>query len=88
MFHELVLNILRLSFLTCICFDFSLVVQMGRDMGPDFYAHFQEVFEILVQLLSANAKDPDKLEKVFVTMAFLYKFLWRYLVQNIQTVYG
>ena len=88
MFHELVLNILRLSFLTCICFDFSLVVQMGRDMGPDFYAHFQEVFEILVQLLNTNAKDPDKLEKVFVTMAFLYKFLWRYLVQNIQAVYG
>ncbi|KAK7107774.1 small subunit processome component 20 homolog [Littorina saxatilis] len=66
----------------------DLVVQMGRDMGPDFYMHFKELFEILVKLLNVNAKDPDALEKVFVTMAFLYKFLWRYLVQNIETVYG
>ncbi|KAK7480715.1 hypothetical protein BaRGS_00028083 [Batillaria attramentaria] len=66
----------------------DLVVQMGRDMGPDFYAHFQEIFDILVQLLSANAKDPDSLEKVFCTMAYLYKFLWRYLLQDIHRVYG
>ena len=66
----------------------SLVVQMARDMGLDFCAHFQEVFEILVKLLNANAKDADTLEKVFVTMAYLYKFLWRYLVKNIYSVYG
>ncbi|XP_076467049.1 small subunit processome component 20 homolog [Babylonia areolata] len=66
----------------------DLVVQMGRDLGPDFYQHFKDVFEILVHVLGACSKDPDSIEKIFTTMAFLYKFLWRYLTKNIYTVYG
>jgi U3 small nucleolar RNA-associated protein 20 len=61
---------------------------MGRDIGPDFYQHFHNVFEILVTLLEKNSKDFTALERVFETMAFLYKFLWRYMVKDIQTVYG
>lgn len=61
---------------------------MARDLGPDFYPHFHEVFDILVQLLRSNSHDADILEKVFEAMAYLHKYLWRYLVKNIQEVYG
>ncbi|KAL8599182.1 hypothetical protein ACOMHN_007898 [Nucella lapillus] len=66
----------------------DLLVQMGRDLGPDFYQHFQEVFEVLILVLNASAKDPDAIEKIFTTMAYLYKFLRKYLIKNIYTVYG
>ncbi|XP_025097744.1 small subunit processome component 20 homolog [Pomacea canaliculata] len=66
----------------------DLLVQMARDLGPDFYPHFREVFDILVQLLRSNSHDADILEKVFEAMAYLHKYLWRYLVKNIQEVYG
>ncbi|XP_067674264.1 small subunit processome component 20 homolog [Haliotis asinina] len=66
----------------------DLVVQLARDLQADFYKHFHDMFYILVQLLNSITKDVDVLEKLFTCLAYLFKFLWRYLVKDIEKVYG
>ncbi|XP_071112967.1 small subunit processome component 20 homolog [Haliotis cracherodii] len=66
----------------------DLVVQLARDLQADFYKHFHDLFHILVQLLNSISKDVDVLEKLFTCLAYLFKFLWRYLAKDIKEVYG
>ena len=63
------------------------MVQIARDLGPDFYACFKDVFHILVGLLASNSDDADALEMVFEALAYLFKFQWRYLIQDIESVF-
>ncbi|XP_050392090.2 small subunit processome component 20 homolog [Patella vulgata] len=66
----------------------DLVVQLARDLQSDFYKHFKDFLFILTNLLKTYRQDPTILEKIFTTLAYLFKFLWRYLVKDIQEVYG
>ncbi|XP_041354948.1 small subunit processome component 20 homolog [Gigantopelta aegis] len=66
----------------------DLLVQLARDLQTDFYRHFEDFFVILVKLLNANSHDTDILEKMFSSLAYIFKFLWRYLVKDIQSVFG
>jgi len=66
----------------------SLLVQLARDLQTDFYKHFREFFDILVQLLNDHPQDTELLEKMFSALSYLLKFLWRYLVKDIKEVYG
>ncbi|XP_046556646.1 LOW QUALITY PROTEIN: small subunit processome component 20 homolog [Haliotis rubra] len=66
----------------------DLVVQLARDLQADFYKHFHDMFHILVRLLNSITKDVDVLEKLFTCLAYLFKFLWRYLAKDIKEVYG
>ncbi|XP_064596875.1 small subunit processome component 20 homolog [Liolophura sinensis] len=66
----------------------DLVVQLARDLQSDFYKHFKDFFSILVGLLNGHPQDSDLLEKIFTTLSYLFKFLWRYLLKDIKNVYG
>ncbi|XP_011858769.1 PREDICTED: small subunit processome component 20 homolog [Vollenhovia emeryi] len=62
----------------------SLVVAVARDLQKDFYDHFPEFLSEIICLL--QMKDAEQIEHTFTTLAYLFKFLWRYLTRNIRTV--
>nr|CAD7588810.1 unnamed protein product [Timema genevievae] len=63
----------------------ELVVAFARDLYHDFYPYYQRVLTLLISLLSA--KDADVLEWVFTALAYVFKFLWRCLVRNVNVVF-
>ncbi|KAL3883204.1 hypothetical protein ACJMK2_029494, partial [Sinanodonta woodiana] len=65
----------------------DLVVQLARDLQTDFYVHFYQFFDILVKLLNSHPQDTELLEKIFTCLSYLVKFLWRYMLRDIQDVY-
>lgn len=62
-----------------------LVVAMSKDLLSDFYPHFSQFFQRLVDLL--QTREPQIIEWTFTTLAHLYKNLWRHLVKDIEIVY-
>lgn len=60
------------------------MVAVSKDLQKDFYEHFPRFLTIIVKLL--QTKDTEQIEYTFTSLAYLFKFLWRYLVKNIQTV--
>ncbi|XP_071833012.1 small subunit processome component 20 homolog isoform X2 [Apostichopus japonicus] len=64
----------------------DLVVQIARDLQKDMYPHFREFFLIIVDLL--DTQDTELIEAAFQTLGYLLKFLWRYLVKDIEDVYS
>ncbi|XP_061420704.1 small subunit processome component 20 homolog [Lethenteron reissneri] len=64
----------------------DLVVQLARDLQTDFYPHFPEFFSIVTGLL--QTQDTDQLEWAFCCLAYLYKYLWKPLIRDIQNVYS
>ncbi|KAL5010982.1 hypothetical protein ScPMuIL_013287 [Solemya velum] len=65
----------------------DLVVQLARDLQKDFYCHFQDFFELQISLLSNYSQDAELLEKLFTCLSYLFKFLWRYLVKDVEGVF-
>lgn len=80
--HLLVPNSLALPALM------DLLVQLARDLQSDFYRHFHDFFDVLVQLLNRYTQNVEVLECTFTCLSYLFKFLWRYLVKDIEQVYG
>ncbi|GAB1607823.1 small subunit processome component 20 homolog [Argonauta hians] len=66
----------------------DLVVQLARDLQNDFYPHFQSVFDVLIVLLKANSRNVALLEMIFTCLSYLFKFLWRYMIKDISTVFS
>ncbi|XP_033340653.2 small subunit processome component 20 homolog [Megalopta genalis] len=62
----------------------ELVVAVSKDLQKDFYIYFPKFLSVITDLL--QTKDTEQLEYVFTALAYLFKFLWRYLVKNINTV--
>ncbi|KAL6428059.1 hypothetical protein ACFW04_008441 [Cataglyphis niger] len=62
----------------------ELVVAASRDLQKDFYEYFPEFLSEIIRLL--QTKDTEQIEYIFTTLAYLFKFLWRYLIRNIRTV--
>ena len=62
-----------------------MIVAVARDLQKDFYDHFPEFLSAIVDLL--YTKDADQLEYTFTTLAYLFKFLWRYLIRNVDKVF-
>ncbi|KAI4482212.1 hypothetical protein M0804_008763 [Polistes exclamans] len=62
----------------------ELVVALAKDLQKDFYEYFPEFLNIIVSLL--KTKNSEQIEYAFVALAYLFKFLWRYLVKNVKTV--
>ncbi|XP_067207673.1 small subunit processome component 20 homolog isoform X2 [Linepithema humile] len=60
------------------------MVAVARDLQKDFYEYFPEFLSEIINLL--QTKDIEQIEHTFMTLAYLFKFLWRYLVKNIRTV--
>jgi U3 small nucleolar RNA-associated protein 20 len=62
-----------------------LVVALARDLQQEFYPHYSELVHHLIALL--DTKDSDVLEWTFTCLAYLSKFLWRYLVKDVGIVF-
>ena len=73
--------------ISCLSLDFSLLVQLARDLQSDFYPRFEQFFHVIVGLLDTYDHDTEVLDKGFMTLSYLIKFLWRPLLKDIQTVY-
>ena len=65
----------------------DLVVQLSKDLQADFYPHFSNFFRIFLSLLKFYWRDTEILECTFTTMCYLFKFLWRFMVKDIDNVF-
>ncbi|XP_015925192.1 small subunit processome component 20 homolog [Parasteatoda tepidariorum] len=63
----------------------ELVVALARDLQHDFYPYFPKFFSSITFHLTTN--DTDLLEKLFTALAYLFKFLWKYMIKDIENVY-
>lgn len=64
---------------------YRLIVALAKDLRQEFYPHFLPIYEKLVPLISIT--DADLIEKTFQCLAYLFKFLWRYLARNLPIVF-
>lgn len=64
----------------------SLTVQLSRDLQNDFYEYFPTIFESIIKLL--DTQNTDILEWSFQTLSYLFKFLWRYMLKDLNNVYN
>lgn len=62
----------------------ELVTALAQDLRLDFYPYFDEMFELLVDLV--KMKDPEILERVFMCFVYLFKTLSRYIVKDIEPI--
>jgi U3 small nucleolar RNA-associated protein 20 len=58
---------------------------MSRDLQYDFYPYFPRIFEKIVSLL--ETQDTEILEWSFQCLSYLFKFLWRYMLKDLENVY-
>ncbi|KAK8782799.1 hypothetical protein V5799_015864 [Amblyomma americanum] len=63
----------------------DITVALARDLQYDFYPSFPEVFRLVCAHL--GTQDPDTLERIFVCLSYLFKFLWRYMVKDIDLIF-
>ncbi|XP_043287121.1 small subunit processome component 20 homolog [Venturia canescens] len=63
----------------------DLIVAVARDLQKEFYEHFPEFLAAIIDLL--NTKDAEQLELAFTALAYLFKFLWRYLIKNVDRTF-
>ncbi|NWH65197.1 UTP20 protein, partial [Geococcyx californianus] len=64
----------------------DLVAQLARDLQADFYPHFPDFFLAITKLL--DTQDTELLEWAFTSLSYLYKYLWRLMVKDIQNIYS
>ncbi|GLV33838.1 uncharacterized protein CBL_11277 [Carabus blaptoides fortunei] len=63
----------------------EIVVALAKDLRKDFYPYYSLFLNQLIDLL--HTKDTEQLEWLFTCLAYLFKFLWRYLIKDIDTVF-
>ncbi|PSN56059.1 hypothetical protein C0J52_11812, partial [Blattella germanica] len=63
----------------------ELVVALAQDLRQEFYSYYSEFVQHLIALL--NSKDSEQLEWTFTCLAYIFKFLWRYLVKDVEIVF-
>ncbi|RDD45796.1 Small subunit processome component 20-like protein [Trichoplax sp. H2] len=63
----------------------DLAVNFARDLQSDFYPYFGEFYAVLIVLL--NVGDPDVIEDVFKTLAYLFKYLWRHMIPDLRNLF-
>ncbi|XP_077450300.1 small subunit processome component 20 homolog [Stigmatopora argus] len=63
----------------------DLVVQLARDLQTDFYPHFSDFFTLITSML--DTKDTEVLEWAFTCLSYLYKYLWRLMVKDMDNIY-
>ncbi|XP_069847264.1 small subunit processome component 20 homolog [Dipodomys merriami] len=64
----------------------DLVVQLARDLQTDFYPHFQDFFLTITSIL--ETQDTELLEWAFTSLSYLYKYLWRLMVKDMNSIYS
>lgn len=63
----------------------ELCVELSRDLQGDFTQYFAQFLKIIASHL--DTKDAEKLENCFSSLAYLFKFQWRYLVNDLKTLF-
>jgi len=58
-----------------------LVIALARDLGPEFYPHFPEYFEAIIDI-AISSKNPEVIEHAFKCYAYLSKYLRRQIAKN------
>ncbi|XP_016370276.1 small subunit processome component 20 homolog [Sinocyclocheilus rhinocerous] len=66
--------------------DDVFTVQLARDLQMDFYPHFCDFFIIVTSIL--ETQDTKVLEWAFTCLSYLYKYLWRMMVKDIDKIYS
>uniref|UniRef100_W5LP94 UTP20 small subunit processome component n=1 Tax=Astyanax mexicanus TaxID=7994 RepID=W5LP94_ASTMX len=64
----------------------DLVVRLARDLQTDFYPHFPDFFIIITSILETQST--EVLEWSFTCLSYLYKYLWRLMVKDMERIYG
>lgn len=64
----------------------DLVIQLARDLQMDFYPHFSDFFIIITSIL--DTQDTEVLEWAFTCLSYLYKYLWRMMVKDMDKIYS
>ena len=78
----------HLSFVNSTCLDalLDLMAQLTRDLQFEIYPYFERILDTLANLLHSH--DADVLENTFVCLAFIFKYLWRYMINDSHKIYG
>lgn len=66
-------------------FKRRLTVSLAQDLGKDFYPYYQDFLPVILELL--KTKDTEQLEWTFQCLAYLFKFLWRPMTKDVDTVF-
>lgn len=66
--------------------NLELVVALARDLQDQFYPEFATFFTVITST-HLQQRDADVLEKVFTCLAYLFKFQWRFMVEDIESVF-
>ncbi|KAG5868691.1 hypothetical protein JTB14_031637 [Gonioctena quinquepunctata] len=82
---EILIKHLKLKNPLCIQTLLELVVALAKDLHKEFYVYFPKFLDVLIELL--NTKCTEQLEWTFTCLAYLFKFLWRCLIKDINTVF-
>ncbi|GFR31611.1 small subunit processome component 20 homolog [Trichonephila clavata] len=63
----------------------ELTVALARDLQDELYPRFPEFFKAITSHL--YTQDTELLEKLFLCLAFLFKFFMKYIIKDIKRVY-
>uniref|UniRef100_A0A146LBX0 Small subunit processome component 20 n=2 Tax=Lygus hesperus TaxID=30085 RepID=A0A146LBX0_LYGHE len=63
----------------------ELIVALAKDLRQDFHPHFLTIYRQMIPLV--ESRNPELMEWTFHALAYLFKFLWRYLVTNLAEVF-
>ncbi|KAJ8922427.1 hypothetical protein NQ315_004373 [Exocentrus adspersus] len=83
---EVLIKHLKLKNPLCLQPLLEIVVAVAKDLQKEFYQYYPQLLEVLIELL--NTKDAEQLEWTFTCLAYLFKFLWRSLVKDINKVFN
>ena len=64
----------------------ELLAQLSKDLLDEFYTYFDQFFPLLVKFL--HTKDSKLIENTFVCFAYMFKFLWRWMLKDLKNFYG
>lgn len=64
----------------------ELLSQFVHDLGPDFMVYYQRSLEIIKEI-ALNQNDPQSLELIFNTLAYIFKYLSKLLTKDLNPTF-
>ncbi|XP_058805534.1 small subunit processome component 20 homolog [Phymastichus coffea] len=83
---DTLLKYLKLKDPLCLQSVLELIISLAKDLQADFYNYFPNFLEAIIDLLHTN--HAEQLEQAFTALAYLFKFLWRYMRKNIGIIFN
>ena len=63
----------------------EILIAFAKDLGDDFYPHFERTFRLLLDQLWT--KNVEIIENVFLSLAYLFKILWKCMIKDIDSLF-